>query len=457
MAEDERERREWLSRRELLRRAGLGTAVLLYSGAAAKTSVAGAPKYAKKELRNTLKIIQWRHFVPAYDTWLDSKYIKIWGNKNDTDVIVDHINLTDLPARAASEVAARSGHDLFQHLSPPAAFEDQVINLKDVVQDVTKKLGKPKGLARRSTYNPKTKKWFGFADNYVPDPVHFRRDWWGEAGVRPTTWENVLRGAAKLKADGHPIGIGMSNELDSNMALIALMQCFGAYIQNADAQVTLNTKQTRDAVSFMAELYRRGMTSDVFAWVPASNNNAFLAGRISLAFNAISILRTAEGQNPTLAQNTAILPIPRGPKQALGLEHVMGVYTIWKFAKNKAAAQKFIIDLCTTYQQAFTNSKFYNFPSFPQQVKNVQRQLAQDKHKPLGKYTILGTIANKYTHNVGYPGFSNAAIDELFNTYLIPQMFAQVAQKKMSAADAASAADQQIRQIYAKWRKRKKI
>jgi multiple sugar transport system substrate-binding protein len=90
-------------------------------------------------------------------------------------------------------------------------------------------------------------------------------------------------------------------------------------------------------------------------------------------------------------------------------------------------------------------------------VKNVQRQLAQDKHKPLGKYTILGTIANKYTHNVGYPGFSNAAIDELFNTYLIPQMFAQVAQKKMSPADAASAADKQIRQIYAKWRKRKKI
>jgi multiple sugar transport system substrate-binding protein len=135
----------------------------------------------------------------------------------------------------------------------------------------------------------------------------------------------------------------------------------------------------------------------------------------------------------------------------------MGVYVIWKFAKNKPAATKFLIDLCTNYQQAFTNSKFYNFPSFPKQVKNVQRQLAQDKHKPLGKYTILGTIAQKYTKNVGYPGFSNAAIDELFNTYLIPQMFAQVAQKKMSAADAASAADRQIRQIYAKWRKRKKI
>jgi multiple sugar transport system substrate-binding protein len=454
MAEDERERREWLSRRELLRRAGLGTAVLLYSGAAPKTSVAGVPKFRHRELQKTLRIIQWRHFVPAYDTWFDNTYTKVWGRKNDCEVIVDHINLTDLPARAASEVAARSGHDIFQHLSPPAAFEDQVLNLRDVVQDVTKKLGPMKGLARRSTYNPKTKKWFGMADNYVPDPVHYRRDWWGEAGVRPTTWENVLRGAARLKADGHPIGIGMSNELDSNMALIALMQCFGAYIQNADAQVTLNTRQTRAAVQYMSELYRRGMTSDVFAWVPASNNNAFLAGRISLAFNAISILRTAEDQNPTLARNTAILPIPRGPKQALGLEHVMGVHTIWKFAQEKALAKKYIRDQQLQYIGHFLNSKFYNFPAWPKAVPNIKKKLQRD---PSGKYTVLDRISKTATTNVGFPGYSNAAIDEVFNTFLIPQMFAQVAQGNKSAADSVRDTTNEVRRIFRKWRARGKI
>jgi multiple sugar transport system substrate-binding protein len=454
MAEDERERREWLSRRELLRRAGLGTAVLLYSGAAPKTSVAGVPKFRHRELQKTLRIIQWRHFVPAYDTWFDNTYTKVWGRKNDTEVIVDHINLTDLPARAASEVAARSGHDIFQHLSPPAAFEDQVLNLKDVVQDVTKKLGPMKGLARRSTYNPKTKKWFGMADNYVPDPVHYRRDWWGEAGVRPTTWDNVLKGAAKLKADSHPIGIGMSNELDSNMALIALMQCFGAYIQNADAQVTLNTKQTRDAVQYMANLYRRGMTSDVFAWVPASNNNAFLAGRISLAFNAISILRTAEDQNPTLARNTAILPIPRGPKQALGLEHVMGVHTIWKFAQEKALAKKYIRDQQLQYIGHFLNSKYYNFPAWPRAVPNIRKKLQRD---PSGKYAVLDRISKTATTNVGFPGYSNAAIDEVFNKFLIPQMFAQVAQGNKSAAESVRDTTTEVRRIFRKWRGRGKI
>jgi multiple sugar transport system substrate-binding protein len=455
LAEDEQERRQWLNRRELLKRAGLGTAVVLYSGGAAKTAVAGAPKFRHKQLKTTLRIIQWRHFVPAYDTWFDNTYTKVWGRKNDCEVIVDHINLTDLPARAASEVAARSGHDLFQHLSPPAAFEDQVINLKDIVQQATKKLGPMKGVARRSAYNPKTKKWFGWPDNYVPDPVHYRTDWWGEAGVKPTTWDNVRRGAAKLKADGHPIGIGMSNELDSNMALIALMQCWGAYIQNANHQVTLNSKATRDAVSFMADLYRRGMTSDVFAWVPASNNNAFLAGRISLAFNAISILRTAEGQNPTLARNTAIAPIPKGPKQALGLEHVMGVYSIWKFAANKRQAKKFVYDMMVpNYVGHFLNSKYYNFPGWPGAVKNIKRRLDAD---PSGKYGVLDRIARTATANVGYPGFSNAAIDEIFNTNLIPQMFAEVAQGKKSAAESVRDTHRESQRIFRKWRNRGKI
>jgi len=454
MAGDEQDRKEGLNRRELLRRASVGTAVLLYSGAAAKTSVAGVPKFRHKELKNTLKIIQWRHFVPAYDTWFDNTYTKVWGRKNDTDVIVDHINLTDLPARARSEVAAGSGHDLFQHLSPPASYEDDVVNLKDIVQEVTKKLGPMKGVARRSCYNPKTKKYFGWPDNYVPDPVHYRKDWWGEAGFKPTSWDNVLKAAPKLKDAGHPIGIGMSNELDSNMALIALMQCFGGYIQNSHAQVTLNSKATRDAVSYMANLYKRGMTSEVFAWVPASNNNAMLAGRISLAFNAISILRTAEQQNPALAKNLAILPVPKGPKQRLGLEHVMGVYTIWKFSPNKALAKKYLRDQQLQYVGHFLNSKFYNFPGWPGAVKNIKKRLAAD---PSGKYTILDNISRTATANVGYPGFSNAAIDEVFNTNLIPQMFAEVAQGRKTSAESVKDTTTEVQRIFKKWRNQGKI
>jgi multiple sugar transport system substrate-binding protein len=48
-------------------------------------------------------------------------------------------------------------------------------------------------------------------------------------------------------------------------------------------------------------------------------------------------------------------------------------------------------------------------------------------------------------------------VSEIFNTFLIPQMFAEVAQDKMSPADAAKSAQSQFRVIYNKWRSAKKI
>jgi multiple sugar transport system substrate-binding protein len=449
-----------LTRRELIRKAGLGAIVLVYGGAGVKTSVAGAAQYRHKQLRGTLRIIQWSHFVPKYDTWFDSVYAKRWGDANDVEVRVDHVNLAELPSRAAAEVAAQSGHDLFQFLSPPSAYEDRVIALNDVVQQVERKVGKMGSVGRKSTYNPRTKKYYGFPDNYAPDPVHYRRDLWGEVGIRPSSWENIRRAAPRLKAMGNPVGIGMSNELDSNMALIALLQCFGAYIQNREARVTIRSKGTRDALNFMRDLYRRGMTSEVFAWTAASNNDAFLAGRLSLALNAISIARSAEQRNLRFNRDIALLPIPDGPGPRMGLEHVMGVYVIWRFAQNKAAAKKFLVDIGTQYTGHFLNSYFYNFPAFPGSVKNVpvrlRRQTDYQNEIP-GRYSVLDTISRRYTTNVGHPGYSNAAIDEVFNKFLIPQMFARVARDEMSADEATRAAHREISKIFNKWRARKKI
>jgi multiple sugar transport system substrate-binding protein len=445
-----------LTRRQVIRR-GLGGFLIVYGGALPKAAAAASPKFRRQEYKNTLKIIQWSHFVPAYDVWFDKTYTKNWGDKHDTDVQVDHIALAQLPARAQAEVAAQGGHDIFGHLSPQAGLEDQVINHKEIIQEVTHKVGKISELGFHSCYNPKTKKWHGFPDNYVPDPIHFRRDLWKQVGVKPSTWEDVRKAAPKLKALGHPVGLGMSNELDSNMLLIALMQCYGAFIQDKNARVAINSKHTIEALKVMRDIFKSGMTNEVFAWTAASNNQGYLSGRLALAVNAISIARTAEDSNPTLAKNTGIAPIPRGPVQRLGLEHVMGVYTVWKFTKNKTLAKRFIADLEINYQGAFKNSKYYNFPAFKGAVHNYKKQLLSDTHTPKGKYGVLDLIANKYTTNLGYPGFSNAAIDEIFNTWLIPQMFAEVAQGKMTPAEAAKAAEHDAKRIFAKWRSRGKI
>src|ERR1044071_8352576 len=80
-----------LTRRDFIKTAaagaittGLGVPLLLPSrahGAAAKKS---------------LKILQWVHFVPAFDKWFNETYVKQWGEKNNTEVTVDNIGLAPL-------------------------------------------------------------------------------------------------------------------------------------------------------------------------------------------------------------------------------------------------------------------------------------------------------------------------------------------------------------------------
>jgi len=457
---DDPSRREGrYDRRELIRRAGTGAAAVGVAGSGFGQVFYGPLRFKGRWLKGDLSLITWAHFVPAFDVWFDKTWAVQWGQRNDVEVKVDHILNTLLTARAQAEAAAKSGHDIFFNLSPPAQLEDQVINHKEIVQEVQRKVGKIGRLAHKATYNPKTKKYFSFSDNYVPDPVVWRRDLWNAVGHSPSTWDQVRRAAPKLKAAGHPIGIGQSAEIDSNMALMAFMMCFGAFVQNADHQVTIKSKRTVEAVKFMAAIYQSGMTDEIFGWDPAGNNNFLYSGKGSMIFNAISATRTPEDRNLPFANDLWIWPIPKGPHGRMGLEHVMGCWWVWKFAKNKAAAKKFLADLEINYRDAFLASKFYNFPSFPGAMpfNRIRAAVRQDKHRPLGKYNILTTIAQKYTTNPGHPGYANAAFDEVFNKFLIPKMFAQVSQKKMTAQEAVNAADREIKTIYRKWRRLKKI
>src|SRR5919108_1641528 len=195
--------------------------VIATAGGAALVAVASPFIHARPaRAAKTLKILHWSHFVPGYDRWFNNTYTKEWGKKNDTEVIVDNINLALLESRAAAEVSAQKGHDLFMFLMPPSVFEDQVVPMNEVYAECEKVNGKAIDLGIKSTYNPKTKRYFAFSDSYVPDPVNYRTDLWGDIGMTPDTWDDVRVGGRKIKDKyGIPVGIGLSAEIDTAMAM----------------------------------------------------------------------------------------------------------------------------------------------------------------------------------------------------------------------------------------------
>src|SRR5205823_1787088 len=96
------------SRRQFLRTTGGGLA-----GASLLTMLEA--RQAPAQIKGTtLRILQWSHFIPAYDTWFDNTFTKAWGDKNGVKVRVDHIPHLELPARMAAEylgARARRGTD----------------------------------------------------------------------------------------------------------------------------------------------------------------------------------------------------------------------------------------------------------------------------------------------------------------------------------------------------------
>jgi multiple sugar transport system substrate-binding protein len=183
------------TRRQFIMRGGKLVAAGVAAAAAGPTVFTRGVGAADK----TLKILQWSHFVPSYDKWFDP-FAKEWGAKRGLEVTVDHVGFADVVPRATAEVAAQSGHDIHMFIGLGSAFEEHVIDLKDVVGTLEKKYGKQVDLAYRSTYNPFTKKQFAVSDMWVPDPGNYHKKIWTDIGQPngPVTYEDLVK-AAPLK------------------------------------------------------------------------------------------------------------------------------------------------------------------------------------------------------------------------------------------------------------------
>ena len=82
-------------------------------------------------------------------------------------------------------------------------------------------------------------------------------------------------------------------------------------------------------------------------------------------------------------------------------------------------------------------------------VPDLKELIANDpKADPPDKYKVLGD-ALEWTTNVGYPGYPNAAIDEIFWGHIIPVMFKKAATGELTPEDAIKEAEVKCKDIFA--------
>jgi multiple sugar transport system substrate-binding protein len=436
------------SRRKLLKSAGAGAAVLGLGAVGMGPFVRRSAFAADKSLR----IVQWSHFVPVYDQWFDT-FAKEWGAKNHVNVTIDHIPHLEIPARAAAEVAAQSGHDLFgfNGAGGPFLYRRHTLDMSAIVAEMEKKYGKASTVARGLAYDTELKRWTGFPDFYINFPGLYRKDLWDEIGMKPDTWEDLRVGGAKLKAKGNPVGIGLAHSVDPTLSWRGLLYSYGAGDTDVTGRkVTINSKETLEAIKFAKALYKEAMTPEVLSWDDASNNQMLQSGKACWIHNPISAYRSTQKTNPELADKIYVWKTPAGPVRRL-CAGAPNAYVIWKFAKNPDVAKAFLRHYAQNWVDAYKASTGYNHPVFEHIVPKPMPILDNDptSHPP-DKLKVLET-ANDWMCIYGWPGPGTPAAAEVAGNYIIEDMIAQAATDKLSPEDALAQAEKAMKAIYDKW------
>jgi maltose-binding protein MalE len=408
------------------------------------------------KLSGSLKILMWSHFVPRHDKWFD-KFAEDWGKQVGVDVTVDHIDVTGITTRIGSEIAAKSGHDLVQFIAPLPQFEPSTVDMTDITQEAERRFGKQIPLCYKSSFNPTTERFYAYSPGWVPDPGNYRASMWEKAGFPegPQSWDDLKEGGSKIKSDqGVQLGIGMSQEIDSDMVGRSLMWSYGGAMQDESENVTINSPETVAAVQFMKELYEGAMTEEVFAWNPASNNQGMVGGKLSYIVNSISAYRTTQKVNPQQANDILFVKALEGPADALAAQHVMYNWIVPEFSENVDAAKEFLLHYTENYARATWESELYDFPAFDKLVPELDSWLDNDPFgsEPADKLSVLKDALD-WSTNVGRHGHANTAIGEVFGTFIVPNMYARAARGQQTPEESVARAESQIKPIFDKWRK----
>jgi maltose-binding protein MalE len=459
-----RNRRYEISRRSFIQAAGI-TALAMACGKSSDqpASPSAGPGLETKftepssQLSGDLSILLWSHFVPQHDEWFDS-FAQDWGKRVGVNVTIDHIDVATIPARISSEIGAGQGHDLIQMIATLSQFEPSVQSMNDLMDESNKRFGEQLPICQKSSFNPTTDNYYAYAPAWTPDPGDYRKTLWTGADLPdgPSTWDDLLAGGGKIFSEQKiQMGLGMSQEIDSNMYARALIWSYGGAEQDADENVTLLSDDTIAAAQYAKELFEAAMTEEVFAWNPASNNEGLIAGQLSYILNSISAWRTAQESIPDIAKDVFFVPALEGPKAQLAAQHVMYNWIAPTFSTNFDAAQEFLLHYTANLKQATYESKIYDLPGFPDQVPELDGWLDKDPFTIQGddsaKLQPLKTAVD-WSTNLGHPGPASPAIGEINGTFVLPNMLARVARGGQTAEQSVKRADQECRKIFDKWR-----
>ena len=419
---------------------------------AAATSAALAFPYIRtSHAAGSLSVGFWDHWVPGANDVL-TKICQDWAKKEKVNLKIDYITSqgNKIVLTATAEAQARSGHDLltFQAWDP---LDKQ--NLLEPMDDLISHLTKANGaLDPAAQYLVKGKSHYAgvpaVTGTQVKPPCA-RLDLFKKVGVdilemypvlkAPTkaadnwNWETLVKAAEKLKAEGHPIGLGLGQTTDSVDWVGAMFASFGAECVNAKGEITIKHNDGVKQVLEYAQRLVKTMPEDVFAWDDASNNKYIISGQGSMIMNPPSAYAVAKRDNPNVAKELYTFEMPKGPKGRFA-PYLPFIWGVWKFSKNKSAAKSLLQTIWQkeNVEKLVEGSIGYDIPSFASQ-RNFK--IWQQVEPPKGAVYHYPPKADQKIWMACAPAPANIA-NQMYVQGFMTKLIAQCTQGGKSVAQA---------------------
>jgi multiple sugar transport system substrate-binding protein len=414
-------------------------------GIAAGTAAAAVPtillRKASAQQERTLRVVQWKHFVPDYDRWFTT-FAQQFGEKNKCTVQVDYVATPDLPTAIAADISRGGGHDVF-HLNGTGAwlYDQALVDVSDVAARLEKEFGP--WIKESQSIGQVRGKWLAIPSWYISYPLIINTAYFKEAGetyTEKTTWQDLIKIGAKLKKAGHPFGIPVSNTPDSNDNLLPWMWAFDALTFDKDGKVSFKRKEIVGWLQHAKQFYEQTMTEEVLGWDDSSNNRFIASGKGSMIENPISAYRTAAKDNPETFKNLIVVKTPLGPKGRFNGARTMS-YGIYNFSKVQDLAKEFLYTMDgPEFLKGFEAATGYNHPFLRAFLKKPMPVIGNEP-----KLQLLQDFQED-VHFIGYPGPMTKTATSMYAKFIMPTMLAEVCKGK-NPRQAMDEAEQKLRGV----------
>ncbi len=396
----------------------------------------------------SLRILRPAKFVEP-DEVIFRENTKKFADTTGVQVRVDFSGWEDLRPQTAVTANTGAGPDVVVGWTDdPHLYADKLLDLTDVAEYLGKKYGGWYPLAERYGKKFGTNQWIAIPMGASGGLAIYRESWLKEVGFDtfPDKTDAFLDMCRKLQKSGHPAGFALGHAVgDASAYCHWLVWAFGGKMTDEQGKVTINSKETVEALKFGKALYATFIPG-TNSWLDPSNNKAMLAGEVSVTQNGVSLYYSAKkSSDPKIAamaadMNHANMPIgPAGvvTNGALAINAMAFRHT--KFPNAAKAYLAYMMEV-EQYDKWLTGS----FGYWGQPLKAYEKSAVWDSDPKIKLYQETMEKSRWYA----YPGAITEQSGAVMADYVMVDMVASASTGDTSPEDAAKEAERRAKRYY---------